>query len=182
MSEVSKDELLRLRRRVKDIENTDNDSLYEPKNSNIQSHIGDTANPHNVTKAQVGLGSVTNNAQWHAGNDGLGSGLDADLLGGVMQRICGSNTATGTGTLTATAESAFPSIGLYLVFAKLFGSSNGARISGIFLVTHNDSGDNIAVAASPQYYDSSAVADGVMSVTVNASSYTYLSIEVYKVA
>lgn len=30
----------------------------------------------------VGLGNVTNNAQWHAGNDGSGSGLDADLLDG----------------------------------------------------------------------------------------------------
>ncbi|OHD23507.1 MAG: hypothetical protein A2Y38_12150 [Spirochaetes bacterium GWB1_59_5] len=32
----------------------------EPANANIQSHIGSTANPHSVTKAQVGLGSVDN--------------------------------------------------------------------------------------------------------------------------
>ena len=30
----------------------------EPANANIQSHISSTADPHNVTKAQVGLGSV----------------------------------------------------------------------------------------------------------------------------
>ena len=32
----------------------------EPANANIQSHIGSTANPHSVTKTQVGLGSVDN--------------------------------------------------------------------------------------------------------------------------
>ena len=36
------------------------DSAYEPKNSNIQSHISSISNPHNVTKAQVGLSSVPN--------------------------------------------------------------------------------------------------------------------------
>lgn len=34
------------------------DSLYEPKNSNIQAHISSKSNPHGVTKAQVGLGNV----------------------------------------------------------------------------------------------------------------------------
>lgn len=33
---------------------------YEPKNSNIQTHISDTNNPHSTTKAQVGLGNVDN--------------------------------------------------------------------------------------------------------------------------
>ena len=36
------------------------DSAYEPKNSNIQSHISSTSNPHGVTKSQVGLGNVDN--------------------------------------------------------------------------------------------------------------------------
>lgn len=34
--------------------------LKEPANSNIQSHISNTSNPHSVTKTQVGLGSVDN--------------------------------------------------------------------------------------------------------------------------
>ncbi|PIC65328.1 hypothetical protein CSV79_01515 [Sporosarcina sp. P13] len=38
--------------------NHKHDADYEPKNSNIQSHISNKANPHGVTKAQVGLGSV----------------------------------------------------------------------------------------------------------------------------
>jgi len=39
---------------------TQSDTNYEPKNSNIQSHIASTSNPHGVTKAQVGLGNVDN--------------------------------------------------------------------------------------------------------------------------
>jgi Cu/Ag efflux protein CusF len=34
--------------------------VYEPANSNIQSHIDSTSNPHGVTKTQVGLGNVDN--------------------------------------------------------------------------------------------------------------------------
>lgn len=36
------------------------ESTYEPKNSNIQSHINNTINPHSVTKTQVGLSNVDN--------------------------------------------------------------------------------------------------------------------------
>ena len=35
-------------------------SSFEPKNSNIQSHISDLLNPHEVTKEQIGLGNVSN--------------------------------------------------------------------------------------------------------------------------
>lgn len=36
------------------------DAAYETKNANIQAHIASTANPHGVTKAQVGLGNASN--------------------------------------------------------------------------------------------------------------------------
>lgn len=39
------------------------DLLYEPKNSNIQTHIASTSNPHSVTRSQVGLGNVANSLQ-----------------------------------------------------------------------------------------------------------------------
>jgi hypothetical protein len=39
---------------------TQSDANFEPKNSNIQSHISNTSNPHLVTKAQVGLSEVDN--------------------------------------------------------------------------------------------------------------------------
>ena len=42
------------------------DSDYEPKNTNIQTHISSTSNPHGTTASQVGLGNVTNNKQLKA--------------------------------------------------------------------------------------------------------------------
>lgn len=39
---------------------TESDANFEPKNSNIQSHISSTSNPHSVNKSQVGLGNVDN--------------------------------------------------------------------------------------------------------------------------
>ena len=38
-------------------------NLYEPKNINIQQHISSIANPHSVTKEQIGLGNLTNDTQ-----------------------------------------------------------------------------------------------------------------------
>lgn len=37
-----------------------NENQFEPRNANIQTHISRTDNPHNVSKAQVGLGNVDN--------------------------------------------------------------------------------------------------------------------------
>ena len=39
------------------------DSDYEPKNTNIQTHISSTSNLHGTTASQVGLGNVTNDRQ-----------------------------------------------------------------------------------------------------------------------
>jgi hypothetical protein len=44
-------------------------ATYEPANSNIQSHISSTSNPHAVTKSQVGLGNVANSLQLVAANN-----------------------------------------------------------------------------------------------------------------
>ena len=38
------------------------ENSYEPRNNNIQAHITRVDNPHNVTKAQVGLGNADNTA------------------------------------------------------------------------------------------------------------------------
>lgn len=36
------------------------EDVFEPRNTNIQSHINSTSNPHNVTKTQLGLENITN--------------------------------------------------------------------------------------------------------------------------
>lgn len=63
--------------------------VYEPANANIQSHISSTSNPHSVTKTQIGLTNVTDNAQVKKavssinGNIATWSGTDGDALSGT---------------------------------------------------------------------------------------------------
>ena len=63
------------------------DSDYEPKNTNIQTHVSSTSNPHGTTASQVGLGNVTNNKQIKAaasstvGKIPIWSNTTGDLLG-----------------------------------------------------------------------------------------------------
>ena len=61
------------------------ESTYEPKNSNIQSHINNTINPHSVTKTQVGLSNVDNT-----------SDLDKPISTAVSLVIGDINTALDT--------------------------------------------------------------------------------------
>ena len=75
--------------------------VYEPANANIQTHISSTANPHGVTKAQVGLGSVDNTAD---AAKSVATAANATAVGGIT--ITGT-PATGqipvaTGTAAAT--------------------------------------------------------------------------------
>lgn len=49
--------------------------VYEPADSNIQAHLISTSNPHSVTKAQVGLSNVTNDAQIPLTQKGTASGV-----------------------------------------------------------------------------------------------------------
>ena len=45
------------------IKDHNHSGVYEPADSDIQSHLSSTENPHNVSKSQIGLGNVTNNEQ-----------------------------------------------------------------------------------------------------------------------
>jgi hypothetical protein len=64
----------------------------------LTAHEGDTANPHGVTKAQVGLGDVTNDAQ-------------LPKAGGSFDD--GANIVTGTGTGTQIGTAANQKLGLW---------------------------------------------------------------------
>jgi hypothetical protein len=54
------------------------DADYEPKNTNIQSHISNTSNPHSVDKVDVGLGNV-DNISITSGTAGPAGGSDGDI-------------------------------------------------------------------------------------------------------
>jgi len=77
---------------------------------------------------------------WHAGNDGTGSGLDADLLDGVE----GSSYVTLTGTQTLTNKTlTSPTI-------------NAGTLSGIFAGDHTVSGVTTRTSANPYRFNTAA--------------------------
>jgi hypothetical protein len=67
---------------------------FEPKNSNIQSHISSTSNPHSVTKTQVGLGNVVNLDTSTTANitDALNKRFVTDALLAILANTSGVNT------------------------------------------------------------------------------------------
>ena len=77
-------------------------SSFEPANSNIQAHISSTSNPHSVTKTQVGLGNVTNDAQvplaggTMTGFLTLSGDPTANLHAATKQFVLSQVAATGT--------------------------------------------------------------------------------------
>ena len=61
--------------------------------SALSAHTGNTSNPHSVTKSQVGLGNVTNNAQYYPG------GADVAVADGGTGVSTLTGVVKGNGTL-----------------------------------------------------------------------------------
>lgn len=92
------------------------DSAYEAKNTNIQSHIANTSNPHSTTKAHVGLANVDNTSDaTKPVSSATQTALDlkqtisTNTGGWTVHKVAGSNaTTTGqalvdiTGLVTGT--------------------------------------------------------------------------------
>jgi len=98
------------------------DSSYEPKNANIQAHIADTANPHGVTKAQVGLSNVDNTS-------------DADKpVSTAQQAALNGKENTGTAAAAVAAHEAagdpHPQYQVDLVSGTNIKTINGQSILG----------------------------------------------------
>jgi hypothetical protein len=63
------------------------DSDKEPANANIQAHIANFNNPHHVTKAQLGLGSVTDDQQLSLKMFNEAEDQATNLTTGFVQRV-----------------------------------------------------------------------------------------------
>ena len=79
--------------------------------------------------------TINNNTAWHAGNDGSGSGLDADLLDGVQGssflRSDAADTATGTITFSGTSSAPF----------RLYASNAASSWDAVTFQATNEWGD-----------------------------------------
>jgi hypothetical protein len=77
----------------------------EPASANIQQHIASTLNPHSTTKAQVGLGSVTNDAQLKiASNLSDMNSVSAARANLGLGTAALANTGTGAGQIPVTGN------------------------------------------------------------------------------
>lgn len=124
---------------------------YEPKNSNIQSHISNTSNPHNVTKTQVGLGSVDNVQQYPNSNP---SGFETPTQ--LNTRDTNNRDRTNhTGTQIASTISDFAS------------TVRGVTLTGLAAFT------NVAITAADTILSAFARLQGQINAKANISGQTF---------
>ncbi len=115
---------------------------YEPANANIQSHISSTSNPHTVTKDQVNLGNVTNDAQVKVTDKGIANGvasLDELIKIPFAQLPTGTSSSTiaiGDHNHSGTYQPANADLA-DLADGSLSGSKVGSGISAANVTTGN---------------------------------------------
>ncbi len=104
--------------------------------------VWDASLSRNLTfNLSTGVLSVTSNTVWHAGNDGAGSGLDADTLDGVQ----GSAFATLAGVNTFAASDMRMPIGANGVFKQQAATAHAAGNVGSLGLIINDGGNDAGV-------------------------------------
>lgn len=120
------------------------DSKSGGVNTNLTSHIGNKKNPHGVTKEQVGLGNVTNEAQIPLSQKGVASGVatlstDGKLTAGQLPEMKTVNGVSVVGSGNISID-----LSLYKVVDTLPTTSIDA--TKIYIVPAQTTGDkNIKV-------------------------------------
>jgi hypothetical protein len=105
----------------------------------LMSLTGDTGNLY--TRGQIYAGNSTSNVVWHAGNDGSGSGLDADLLDGIdsSRFIYGqSGNRRGTNLISNWNQTDFPDVAFLSAEAGGTNAPTGDYIYGTQYSFHRD--------------------------------------------
>lgn len=120
------------------------DSKSGGVNTNLTSHIGNKKNPHGVTKEQVGLGNVTNEAQIPLSQKGVASGVatlgtDGKLTAAQLPAMKTVNGVSVVGSGNISID-----LSLYKVVDSL--PTTGIDTTKIYIVPAQTTGDkNIKV-------------------------------------
>ncbi len=103
-----------------------NDHPYNSSATKIFS-VGEGDNNVRIQLGDLYFSSTTSNKAWHAGNDGSGSGLDADTVDGVHASsfLTGNQTITLTGPVTGSGTTSISTSNPYQN-SVIFGGSNGS--------------------------------------------------------
>lgn len=115
------------------------DSKSGGVNTNLTSHIGNKKNPHGVTKEQVGLGNVTNEAQIPLSQKGVASGVatlstDGKLTAGQLPEMKTVNGVSVVGSGNISID-----LSLYKVVDTL--PTTGIDATKIYIVPAQTTGD-----------------------------------------
>jgi len=133
--------------------------------SNLDSHIANTSNPHSVTAAQVGLGNVTNNAQYYPGGTDVAladGGTGASLTDPNADRIMFWDDSAGAVTWLT------PSTGLTISTTNMTVRTSSATQTGIVeLATDAETvtGTDTARATTPANITAKMAAPGAIGGT-----------------
>lgn len=142
-------------------------SGYSGANDSVGIHFG-TATGVGSTFAFSGTGVmyITNNVVWHAGNDGSGSGLDADLLdgynvgtsGGAIPLLNGNNTWSGGTQVFQTVTDEAIRIARTGGYISFYNTANNDRhgyilqdATGLYIVNEQSGGVAISGTTSLTY-------------------------------
>ena len=136
---------------------TGNGFIWE--NDSEQCLMSLTTNTGNLyTRGQIYAGNSTSNVVWHAGNDGSGSGLDADLLDGVdSSRFVYGNSGTrrGTNLISNWNQSDYPDVAFLSAEAGGSNAPNGDYTYGLQYSFHRDGASYRTQITTSLYSDSS---------------------------
>lgn len=124
---------------------TGNGSIYRAYNAYVgwDNSPWDSANNLTVSKDAF---TYKNNKIWHAGNDGSGSGLDADLLDGIQSdRIIYGDSAKGTTNIGVDSEdtekaNSINKSGFYRTNQDI--SDNGKRFANLLIHCQHPTGNS----------------------------------------
>lgn len=113
-------------------------------NTNLTSHIGNKKNPHGVTKEQVGLGNVTNEAQIPLSQKGVASGVATLSTDGKLTAAQLPTMKTVNGVSVVGSGNISIDLSLYKVVDSL--PTTGIDTTKIYIVPAQTTGDkNIKV-------------------------------------
>jgi hypothetical protein len=117
--------------------------------------------------------TFNNNTVWHAGNDGSGSGLDADLLDGLdsLAFVKKDGTVAMTGNLTVPGIIA--NNGAYTVSSTLTDATNGSTWYGMGRSTLNLSGETSSTVQYAGYFGVNIKTGGHELIIPRTGSMTY---------
>lgn len=123
--------------------------VSNPSSENYRSYVGWGDSPFDLNSSlTVSNSSITykGNKVWHAGNDGSGSGLDADLLDGIQSnRIIYGDSAKGTTNIGVESEdtekaNSINKSGFYRTNQDI--SDNGKRFANLLIHCQHPTGNS----------------------------------------